>query len=142
MQEDVTKHLEFVQAVVARMAGNSFLLKGWTVTLTAAICALAAKDANQNFVLIALIPAVAFWGLDAYYLRQERLFRKLYDALRRSNKEQLQTVAPFSMDTCQFEGDEDIGTVWWTMGRAAVAWLHGSVIAAIVLVFAILYQTH
>ena len=42
------KHLEFVQAAVNRMAGNLFLLKGWSITLIAALFALAAKDANPK----------------------------------------------------------------------------------------------
>jgi hypothetical protein len=36
-----------------------------------------------------------FWGLDAYFLRQERLFRKLYDAVRVPES----PVEPFSMNT-------------------------------------------
>ncbi|SRR5579884_166940 len=102
MKEDIVKHLELVQGVVARMAANSFLLKGWTVTLTAALFALAAKDSKATFAVIALLPALSFWGLDAYYLRQERLFRKLYDELRLASDETLRTVEPFSMSTTEF----------------------------------------
>lgn len=81
------KHLEFVQLTITRMAANSFLLKGWCVTLVAALAALAARDARADFLLIAFFPALAFWGLDAYFLRQERLFRKLYDAVRANTGE-------------------------------------------------------
>jgi hypothetical protein len=42
------------------MAGNSFLLKGWSVTLAAALVALAAKDADLRFAVIALFPALMF----------------------------------------------------------------------------------
>ncbi|HWR14030.1 MAG TPA: hypothetical protein VN577_04325 [Terriglobales bacterium] len=138
--EDVTKHLEFIQSVVARMANHSFLLKGWTITLTAAIFGLAAKGTNPTFVLIAFFPAAAFWGLDAYYLRRERLFRKLYDDVRRSKKDGVQTVEPFSMDTSRYEAD--VPSVWRTMWCGAIVWLHGIVLLAIVLVFGILQQTH
>ena len=31
------KHLELVQSVINRMASNSFMLKGWAVTLVAGI---------------------------------------------------------------------------------------------------------
>jgi hypothetical protein len=140
VQEDVTKHLEFIQSVVARMANHSFLLKGWTVTLTAAIFGLAAKGTNPAFVLIAFFPALAFWGLDAYYLRRERLFRRLYDALRLSRTDGADAVEPFSMDTSRFEGD--VPGVWRTMWCAAIIWLHGIVLLSIVLVFGILQQTH
>ena len=38
--EQKIKHLEFIQTTINRMAGNSFLLKGWTVTLTGGLLAL------------------------------------------------------------------------------------------------------
>ena len=44
MHPDTIKHLEFIQAVITRMAGNSFVLKGWAITLAAAGFALAAKE--------------------------------------------------------------------------------------------------
>jgi hypothetical protein len=82
MIEAKLKHLEMIQLVISRMANNSFLLKGWSVTLTAAIFALAAKDADRSFFIVTLLPVIMFWGLDAYFLHQERLFRKLYDHVR------------------------------------------------------------
>lgn len=78
-----------IQAVIARMAGNSFLLKGWSVTLVAALFALAAKDANKNYVNVAFIPVVIFWILDAYYLYEERLFRGVYERVRRLDESQI-----------------------------------------------------
>lgn len=103
VKEDALKHLEFIQNVITRMASNSFLLKGWTVTLVAALVALAAQNANPLFVALAFLPAIAFWVLDAYYLRQERLFRKLYDDICAKNDETLQSEGPFSMNTKHFE---------------------------------------
>jgi uncharacterized membrane protein len=95
------KHLEFVQAAVNRMASNLFLLKGWSVTLIAALFALAAKDANQAYVLIAYFPLLIFWCLDAYFLRQERRFRALYNQVRQMNEADID----FSMNTEPFSGD-------------------------------------
>ena len=43
---------------------------------------LAVDDINEFFVYLAYFPAVMFWMLDAYFLRQERLFRRLYDDVR------------------------------------------------------------
>lgn len=79
--EKKMKHLEMIQGVINRMASNSFLLKGWAVTLVAGIFALSSKDADKLYFLIAYIPILVFWGLDAYYLLQERLYRKLYDKI-------------------------------------------------------------
>lgn len=76
--ENKLKHLEMIQGIINRMASNSFALKGWSVTLVAGIFALSSKDANEIYFLIAYIPIIVFWFLDAYYLLQERLFRSLY----------------------------------------------------------------
>ena len=61
------------------MARNSFLLKAWSVTLVAAIVALSVREPSAYFVVIALFPALTFWGLDGFYLGQERLFRQLHE---------------------------------------------------------------
>ncbi len=81
------KHLELVQGVISRMANNSFMLKGWAVTLVAGIFALAGKDTDKLYFLVAYIPVIVFWGLDAYYLLQERLYRSLYDKVRQTDKD-------------------------------------------------------
>ena len=76
--DNKSKHLEMVQDVIKRMASNSFILKGWAVTLVAGIMALAEKDTDKMYFLVAYIPIIIFWLLDSYYLLQERLYRKLY----------------------------------------------------------------
>ena len=102
--ENKRKHLEMIQDVITRMAKNSFLLKGWSVTLTAAIFALAGnKDSPVVLPLIALLPIIMFWYLDGYFLHQERLFRKLYDHVR----ELPESEVDFSMDTSPFPGSVD-----------------------------------
>jgi hypothetical protein len=75
-------HLQMIQAVITRMAGNSFMLKGWTVTLVSALTALSARDANKLFFLIAFPPLFAFWLLDGYFLGLERSYRVLYERVR------------------------------------------------------------
>lgn len=73
------RYLELIQTIIGRMANNSFMLKGWAVTLIAGILVLASKDSDKCFFLIAYIPVVMFWLLDSYFLQQERLYRKLYN---------------------------------------------------------------
>jgi hypothetical protein len=92
------KHLEFIQSVINRLAGNSFLLKGWSVTLVAALFAFAAKDGNKNYVLVAYLPVLIFWNIDAYFLSRERMFRGLYDSVREKKEDE----TDFSMDTQPF----------------------------------------
>jgi hypothetical protein len=76
--DDKVEHLKIIQGVISRMATNSFALRGWTVTLVAALFAFGAREADRAFIVVAWIPVLVFAGLDAYYLWRERLFRKLY----------------------------------------------------------------
>ena len=132
MREDVTKHLELVQGVLSRMAGNSFLLKGWTVTIAAALFALAAARSSQILAILVLFPTMSFWGLDTYYLRQEKLFRKLYDELRLASTEDLRKVEPFSMSTAKYEKEvEPLSKLLWS---PTIVGLHGVVVAIVLLV--------
>jgi hypothetical protein len=78
MNEKKLKHLEFIQNIITRMNANSFVIKGWSVTLVSALFALAADKANLKFVFIAYIPVLMFWALDGLFLSQERQYRKLY----------------------------------------------------------------
>lgn len=93
--EEKIRHLEMVQGVINRMAGNSFFLKGWMVTLVTAFFSLSDKDENTVYFLLVYIPIFIFWLLDAYYLRQERLYRNLYDLIRNIHPSKID----FSMDT-------------------------------------------
>lgn len=98
--ESKLKHLELIQGVINRMASNSFRLKEWSVVLVSAILVLAAREDSGEVALIALVPAVVFWGLDAYFLRQERLYRALYDHVRMLEPHEIN----FSMKTDSFTG--------------------------------------
>lgn len=42
------KHLDLIQGIINRMASNSFMLKGWAVTLMVGIFALASKDTDKD----------------------------------------------------------------------------------------------
>ena len=44
-------HLQMIQAIITRLAGNSFMIKRWSVALVAALLALAAASTNMLFVL-------------------------------------------------------------------------------------------
>ena len=110
LDDQQVKHLEFVQAVVARLANNSFLMKGWALTVAGLILGFAVDQGSSQIATAALLPVAGFWGLDAYFLRQERLFRRLYDAVRRPNA----GIEPFSMDTRAVAGAVPS---WW-----ATAW--------------------
>jgi hypothetical protein len=81
--EQKLKHMDLIQDVVKRMASNSFQLKTWTIGIVSAILAMAGKDEQIYLIPLAAVPILLFWGLDAYFLRLERLYRKLYDDVRK-----------------------------------------------------------
>ncbi len=63
------------------MGQNAFNAKTWAVTVMAAVFALGPAFANGSKGSgIVVVPLLLFWGMDAYFLRQEYLFRRLYDA--------------------------------------------------------------
>ncbi|HWW61411.1 MAG TPA: hypothetical protein VN181_08600 [Thermoanaerobaculia bacterium] len=73
--------LEFAQAIIARLAGNSFTIKGWSIGLSTAIFVFVTKDEKPQLALLAVIPTFVFWGLDAYYMALERSFRSVYNRI-------------------------------------------------------------
>jgi hypothetical protein len=74
------KRLDHLQAIIQRLAGNSFLIKGWTLTLVSAVLGFALKDANNlHLAYFAVLPTFVFWGLDGYYLALEIEMRGLYN---------------------------------------------------------------
>ena len=85
--ERIVKHLEMTQVVMNRMGRNSFQLKGWSMTiLVAAKVLIARTDLPSPFLILALIfPIIGFWFLDGYFIRQERLFRHIYDDVRKQS---------------------------------------------------------
>lgn len=93
------KHLEFIQGVIDRMAGNLFFLKGWAVTLIAGLLALSVKDSNPKGALIAFFPVIIFWVLDGFFLSQERLFRDLYGDVAKFKEKDIS----FSMSTAEYK---------------------------------------
>lgn len=107
MNETKIKHLEFIQLVITRMNVNSFLIKGWTVTLVAALFALAAKDSNIAYVTITYISTPILWLLDGYYLSQERQYRALYNTVSRKTETQIDfdmNAKPYSTNRSSWLG--------------------------------------
>ena len=128
------KHLEMIQGVINRMSVNSFLLRGWSVVLVAAIFALAAARESATIILAALLPVLAFWGLDGYYLHQERLFRSLYNKVMELPEENVD----LSMDTTKLH---DRWNSWPSAAFSkTVVVFHGTVAGAILLVYLVAFR--
>src|SRR5262252_1284518 len=140
------EHLKMIQGVINRLAGNSFSIKGWSLTLVAAIIAFAVgKDAGSLTILFALaaaIPVVFFWGLDAYYLNLERQFQSLYGAILKEMQqpEAARRIEPFSMDLRHVAGE--VESVSRTARRVAVRGFHLPLLLAVLISCGALWWFH
>ena len=131
-RDDLPRHLEFIQDVVERHARTSFVLKGWSVTLVAAVFLLAVRGGEPTFAMAAgLLPALTFWALDAYYLQQERMYRALYDHVR---KVQPDANDRFTLDARPFRSA--VPNWLRTLGATPVFWFHAAVLAVVIVALA------
>lgn len=74
------KEIDLIQECINRMAHNSFVIKGWTISLVAVVLALLPE--NFDIRLLCILGGVVcgcFWYLDAYFLKMERLYRLKYE---------------------------------------------------------------
>ncbi len=67
-----------IQHIINRMATNSIIIKGWTVAVLGIILLL---RGTWYQALIAVFAVLIFWYLDAYFLRQKKTYRVLYDEI-------------------------------------------------------------
>lgn len=126
-----TKHLELLESAVTRMAGNSFIAKGWSVTLATVMLGLAAKDGGPEFALIGLMPVLLFWFLDAYYLALERGFRELF-------KNAADVFGKGGAPTFEMSPLVSPAGVVWAMVRPGVALVHFPLLLILCLAFILL----
>jgi hypothetical protein len=83
--ETKIRYLEMLQNIISRMAKNSFLLKIFTFTLFVVLIMLLGTFYKQYRGYVSLIPIIAFWFLDSYYLQLERKLRILFERVSKSD---------------------------------------------------------
>ena len=130
LKEYMLKEIDIVQDIIKRMAFNSFMIKGWAITLV--VVALLLKGAKHQ-VLIAFIPLLVFWFLDAYFLWEERMYRKLYDWVisnRLKTDERL-----FDMNAYRFK--DKVQSIFRIMFSITLGWFYGS-IAVLIAIYAVI----
>lgn len=137
MNPEKIKHLEFIQAVITRMNTNSFQLKGWMVVIVSALLAIYADNNNGLYPLFALLPVFIFWGLDAYYLQQERKFRGLYNDVAGLTKAPDKKEIPlFAMPINEYKGRNY--RYWKVVFSKTILWLYLPVAVILAVIFAFL----
>lgn len=130
--EDKRKHLEFIQGVINRMASNSFLFKGWSITIIAGIAAFSAKDSRPVLMIVPIVATLLFWGVDAYYLMLERAFRNIY--------KDVAAKPATNIDYSLIPNAQDIKPVAWikTLGRPILYIFYGIVLIMLVILALVL----
>ncbi|WP_171231029.1 hypothetical protein [Ruegeria sp. HKCCA6707] len=123
--ENRNKHLDFIMASISRMAQNSFLARGWCVTLTSALLAVLSRLEEPPTYTLVLVPIVLFWVVDAYYLKLEREFRGLYDIVRLLPEGEID----FSMNARQAQGNVSIAN---TLFSGILVFIYGGLILLVV----------
>lgn len=104
--EELHKEIDLIQNCINRMSNNSFLLKGWLITIIAAVVTLSQSDLNIVVFFVLIFATLIFWGLDAFFLRTEKKYRKMYEWMlekRRQNSRELQ----YDLNPKRFEGQVD-----------------------------------
>jgi len=131
LKEYMLKEIDIIQDIIKRMAFNSFMIKGWAITLV--VVTLLLKGTEKYQVWIAFIPLVVFWFLDAYFLRQERMYRKLYKWVignRLKTEEYL-----FDMNARRFENE--VQSIPRIMFSITLGWFYGPM-AILVIIYALM----
>ncbi len=98
------EELKILQGIINRMTQNSLECKKWTLALVVGVLSLKIEAISNSYGLCVLgVLLLCFWFLDAYYLMQEKLFRKQYQWLienRLKTDERLFEVFP-AHQTCR-----------------------------------------
>jgi hypothetical protein len=136
--ETLHKEIDLIQALINRMAQNSFLLKGWAITIIVGVLALT-KDTLVTtdityFSLVLLIPLVVFWYLDAFYLHKERCYIELYNWVI----ENRDTSEEFKYDLNYRRFEKDAGSIWKVMKSDTLLVFYG--ITAVILIVITIYN--
>src|SRR2546425_13231416 len=120
LKEYLFREVDLIQGIINRMTVNSFIVKGWAVTLVVGSFLL---QGAFHSAAIAFVPLLAFWFLDAYFLWQERMYRKLYEwviANRLKNKDYL-----LDMNAYRFRGK--VQSRLRMMFSMTLLWFYGSI---------------
>lgn len=127
-QLDHHKHMDYVQAVINRLAGNSFLMKGWALTVSSGLLGFAVSGNKPLLALVAALPALAFWIQDTYFLRQERAFREMFDDIA------AQDLVGFKIKPGPY-AEKQSWKIFWSV---SLFWFYGSIVGVSLLVWAVM----
>jgi hypothetical protein len=133
--EVLHKEIDLIQGCINRLSQNSFLLKGWYVSIIVVLLAVSSQVAigNALLVVICVLATLLFWILDGYYLRLEKLYRELYKWVIRE-RQSGSTEYLYDLDTERFKGS--VKSVPVLMRSKSLVCFYGISVGILVLFFA------
>ncbi len=134
--EEIHKEIDLLQSCITRMAQNSFMIKGWFVSIYAVILALLPEKVNMFLLCIALVAVnLIFWYLDGFFLRTEKVYRKIYDWVleeRPQNNKELM----YQLNPGKFNGKiENVESIWKVMWSKTLRWFYLIPLVIVIIVF-------
>lgn len=134
--EEIHKEIDLIQSCITRMAQNSFMIKGWFVSIYAVILALLPEKVNMFLLCIALVAVnLIFWYLDGFFLRTEKVYRKIYDWVleeRPQNNRELM----YQLNPGKFNGKiENVESIWKVMWSKTLRWFYLIPLVIVIIVF-------
>ena len=123
------KHLEFIQAIVARMAQSSVQTKSLLLPVVVATYGYALTQKSVSVSLLGIAAVLLFGYIDASYLRQEQAYRRLYNAVIEGTKEiPLLSLNPCCVDKVAFPVNADLNlaeekSFWKKSGEVIKEWV-------------------
>lgn len=138
--EEIHKEIDLIQSCITRMAQNSFMVKGWFVSIYAVILALLPEKINLFLLCIALVAAnLIFWYLDGFFLQTEKVYRKIYDWVLevrpQNNRELMYQLNPNKFSE-KIEKVESVREVMWSK---TLRWFYLIPLCIVIIVFIVKY---
>lgn len=109
-------HLNMLQAVITRLAGNSAQCKTWCVAIVSALFGLAGATKSGRIAAAAIIPIAVFGFVDAAYLANEKAYRDLYNAIAAKIRDRTYGLGDFA----NLSAPTDAGHYIWAFGSWSV----------------------
>ena len=123
--DEVHKEIDLIQSCITRMAQNSFVIKGWFVSLYAVILALLPEKVNILLLCTALVAVnLLFWYLDGFFLRTENVYKKIYDWVLKVRPQNSRELL-YQLNPLAFKGKiEETESVWNVMWSKTLIWFY------------------
>lgn len=129
--EELHKEIDLIQNCINRMSNNSFLLKGWLITIIAAVVTLSQADLDNVVFFVLVFSTLIFWWMDAFFLRAEKEYRKMYEWMLKKRKENSRELQ-YDLNPKRFE--TQVESIWGFMKSPTLAGFYLCILIAVIFV--------